>query len=81
MDACFCVFSGSVFRAGMGGSLDMVRAILKEEGMKGLFAGMSTMSIVCAVGCRRNREAFVREGMNINIGMLGGGGGWMKLIY
>lgn len=29
----------SVFRAGMGGSLDMVRDILKEEGFVGLFAG------------------------------------------
>lgn len=29
----------AVFRAGMGGSLDMVRAILKEEGFAGLFAG------------------------------------------
>ncbi|CAN0066632.1 unnamed protein product [Pylaiella littoralis] len=29
----------TVFRAGMGGSLDMVRAILKEEGFAGLFAG------------------------------------------
>ncbi|CBJ30792.1 conserved unknown protein [Ectocarpus siliculosus] len=29
----------TVFRAGMGGSLDMVRAILKEEGLAGLFAG------------------------------------------
>lgn len=28
-----------VFRAGMGGSLDMVRDILKEEGFIGLFAG------------------------------------------
>eukprot|EP00903_Cladosiphon_okamuranus_P015732 g14520.t1 len=29
----------TVFRAGMGGSLDMVRAILKDEGFAGLFAG------------------------------------------
>eukprot|EP00904_Undaria_pinnatifida_P002364 jgi/Undpi1/12128/HiC_scaffold_5.g01804.m1 len=29
----------TVFRAGMGGSLDMVRSILKEEGIVGLFAG------------------------------------------
>ncbi|CAM9774047.1 unnamed protein product [Ascophyllum nodosum] len=29
----------TVFRTGMGGSLDMVRAILKEEGVAGLFAG------------------------------------------
>lgn len=33
------VRASAEFRVGMGGSLDMVRAILKDEGFSGLFAG------------------------------------------
>lgn len=35
------VRASAEFRVGMGGSLDMVRAILKDEGISGLFAGAS----------------------------------------